>query len=72
MAIACYRCGKEVKSNVVRVCPAKFLELLGLDFARAYHPKCYGLEKAEAESLIKDVTGKTDPFPLEVADEGAC
>ena len=47
----CYECGKIIKGKVIFYAPPQFMIDLGLDFIRAYHPKCH--EKAEARAAAE-------------------
>lgn len=51
----CYRCGKRIKGEVTHHVPAVLHERLGIDFRKAYHPKCYIESENEA---YKELHGK--------------
>ena len=44
----CFSCAKQIKGKAVFTNPPNLLIKLGIDFPKAYHPKCY--EKAEREA----------------------
>lgn len=52
----CYECGKLIttKKEVLRV-PANYLIALGIDFVKAYHPKCFKKAEKKAELELKTV-----------------
>lgn len=55
---ACYHCGKVIRGTVVHHVPPNYLIALGLDFPRAYHPKCKEAENAAADRAIARAKGR--------------
>ena len=50
--LVCYACEKAIRGTVLRTSPPRYLINLGLDFPRAYHPRCYArAEKLAAKEL---------------------
>ena len=55
MAIACYKCGKEIKSKkYILTVPSSFEISLGINFEKAYHANCYKI--AENDARLELVT----------------
>lgn len=50
---ACWHCGKAIKGAVTHHVPANYMVALKLDFARAYHPKCYTTAEREAINTLQ-------------------
>lgn len=47
-AYACYKCGKQIKGQVLHYVPPTLHTRLGVDFQKAFHPSCYKEWQAEA------------------------
>jgi len=51
----CYECGKHIKGQAHFTNPSKMHVQLGIDFPKAFHPKCYvNAEKRAAKTLKID------------------
>ena len=46
--VVCYECAKVIKGKAVFTNPPIFMLKLGIDFPKAFHPKCY--DKAELKA----------------------
>lgn len=53
MSLACWKCGKVIKGKAVQTYPPNLMIKLGIDFPKAYHPKCYELAEKEAAKEMK-------------------
>lgn len=51
--IVCFHCAKPIKGKMTVHQPARYLEALGVDFARSYHPSCYVRAEKQAEKELK-------------------
>ncbi len=49
----CYTCGRIIKGEAVFYNPPTYLRQLGVDFPKAFHPKCYEREEREAEKELR-------------------
>jgi len=50
--LTCYRCAEIIKGKYVRHVPPNVTIQLGLDFEKAFHPKCYENEEGEAAAAL--------------------
>jgi hypothetical protein len=41
MNLTCYGCGKQIVGGAVLTNPPLYLIQLGIEFQKAFHPKCY-------------------------------
>jgi hypothetical protein len=48
----CFRCAKGIKGNAVMTNPPIYAIKLGVDFVKAYHPKCYELDERQAAKAL--------------------
>ncbi len=51
--IVCFRCAKPITGVVVHHVPPRLIEELGVDFRRAYHPKCHEEDEKDAERELR-------------------
>lgn len=49
----CYECAKEIKGQAVFTNPPIFLIKMGIDFPKAFHPKCYAKAEEKARLELK-------------------
>ena len=49
----CCRCAKLIEGEAIHHCPPRYLEVLGLDFRKAFHPACYVKEESEAAKELR-------------------
>jgi len=50
--LTCYECGKQIKGEVLHSDPPLYMIQLGIDFPKAFHPKCYKKAETEAKEAI--------------------
>lgn len=51
--VACWQCGKVIKGKRIYHDPPLFMLRLGLDFAKAFHPRCYVAEEEESSRELR-------------------
>jgi len=51
----CYACGKVIKGEAVRTVPPIYMERLGIDFPKSWHPNCYAKNEARLEKELRPV-----------------
>jgi hypothetical protein len=49
----CFRCGRQIKGRAVMHIPPLYMVKMGIDFEKAFHPKCYEMEEDEEEMILK-------------------
>lgn len=53
----CYHCGQQIKGQVKHTVPSNISIMLGIAFAKAWHPACY--QRAE-DAASKELYGEDD------------
>lgn len=60
MAIACWKCGRQIKGEITMVYPPIYVMRLCGTRAKAYHPKCYDQAEKEAELELRNKKANDD------------